>query len=390
VRLVVGAFAVLAGLLVASSTAFAAADVQLTKTISATTRTEESAGNFTHRYTWTNAGPDPAAGTVSVAVGPFGPSSITLSITGGGSSSLDSTDPVHPKISFSALAPAGVAYIELGFNTNHPGVERAVATAALTTPDPDPANNNGSGETEVTGLTASGSPAFGDVLLGASAATTVTLTNNAAVQFFSLGRSVIGPDPGDFSSPSSTCRSIDPAGSCEVAFDFTPSATGDRSAIAQLIPNSAVDRAVVSLSGRGTVPALPPAPAVLPDEAAPRVTFTKLPGSINLTTLLKRGLTFTEGGDEPAAFTNQLLTTARTATVRRGTTTVARAFNLVLAERSLPLAAGRRTVRLKPSRKLLGKSKRFKLRLVVTAKDAAGNTRAVTKTVKVRPPKKKR
>ena len=49
------------------------------------------------------------------------------------------------------------------------------------------------------------------------------------------------------------------------------------------------------------------------------------------------------------------------------------AFNLTLASRTLALGAGVRSVRLKPSRKLVGKPRKaFKLRVRLVASDAAG------------------
>jgi hypothetical protein len=67
------------------------------------------------------------------------------------------------------------------------------------------------------------------------------------------------------------------------------------------------------------------------------------------------------------------------------------AFNLTLVSRTLGLAAGTRTVRLKPSRKLVGAPhKALKLRVRVVASDAAGNRRTVNKTVTVKPRKARR
>ena len=62
----------------------------------------------------------------------------------------------------------------------------------------------------------------------------------------------------------------------------------------------------------------------------------------------------------------------------------AKAYSLVLAHSARRLGPGTRAVKLKPSRRLIGKAKRFKLRLVVVATDAAGNRRTTTKTISVR------
>ncbi|HMJ95957.1 MAG TPA: DUF4394 domain-containing protein [Thermoleophilaceae bacterium] len=63
---------------------------------------------------------------------------------------------------------------------------------------------------------------------------------------------------------------------------------------------------------------------------------------------------------------------------------VARAGDVVLAERHLGRSRRTRTVRLKPARRLVGTKKRFSVRLRVTATDAAGNHRTAIKTVRVR------
>jgi hypothetical protein len=62
----------------------------------------------------------------------------------------------------------------------------------------------------------------------------------------------------------------------------------------------------------------------------------------------------------------------------------ARAGDLVLAEKHLKRSAKTRKVRLKPKRSLFGRTFRpFKVRLRVTATDAAGNRRTKTKTIRV-------
>lgn len=74
-----------------------------------------------------------------------------------------------------------------------------------------------------------------------------------------------------------------------------------------------------------------------------------------------------------------------------GRVKTSRAGDLVLAERSAKLGGATRSLRLKPSRKLvrrLGKS--FKARLVLEARDQFGNRRVVKKTVRVKAAKKKK
>ncbi|MEA2391194.1 MAG: hypothetical protein QOK31_1303, partial [Solirubrobacteraceae bacterium] len=113
----------------------------------------------------------------------------------------------------------------------------------------------------------------------------------------------------------------------------------------------------------------------------PVVTITGLPRSIGLRRLRRSGLRFRESANEPAAFSIDLLGRPRTTTLRR---IPANGYGLALAHATLPLGGGTRSVKLKPSSRLIGRSKRFTLRLVVLATDASGNQRTTTKTIKVR------
>jgi uncharacterized repeat protein (TIGR01451 family) len=114
------------------------------------------------------------------------------------------------------------------------------------------------------------------------------------------------------------------------------------------------------------------------DRTPPRLTVRGLPRTIKLKVLRSKGLTFTESANEAASFGNLLLGSIRTATLAR-----MGAFNLTLAQSSLSLGTGVRRVHLTPSRKLLGKSKRFSVQVVVTGTDASGNRATVTKLVRV-------
>jgi hypothetical protein len=81
---------------------------------------------------------------------------------------------------------------------------------------------------------------------------------------------------------------------------------------------------------------------------------------------------------EPATLEVALLGTTRKARLS--------AFNLTLAAKRLPLAAGARAVTLKPGRRTLRRPgrKAVRLRVQVTARDAAGNQRTVRRTVRLR------
>ena len=63
---------------------------------------------------------------------------------------------------------------------------------------------------------------------------------------------------------------------------------------------------------------------------------------------------------------------------------VARTGDIVLAERHLGLSAAPRSLRLRPKRALVSRSRRFSVRLRVTATDTAGNSATTTRTIRVR------
>ena len=114
------------------------------------------------------------------------------------------------------------------------------------------------------------------------------------------------------------------------------------------------------------------------DELAPRITFKKTARRITDKRLFK-GVRSRIAVSEAASLDVVLLGRARS--VR-----VARAGDVVLAERHLRRSARTRTVTLKPKRRLLAARARFSVRLRVTATDAAGNSRTRTKTIRVHHP----
>jgi hypothetical protein len=122
---------------------------------------------------------------------------------------------------------------------------------------------------------------------------------------------------------------------------------------------------------------LPPTPGgTVRDTTPPTLALSRL-SSRALTAFLK-GVKVTATPGEPAALKLELL-------AKPGRKDV------VLASKALPRAAGARTATLKPSGRLVGKPRKaFAVRLRVTATDAAGNRKVVTKTFTVTPDKKKR
>jgi hypothetical protein len=91
-----------------------------------------------------------------------------------------------------------------------------------------------------------------------------------------------------------------------------------------------------------------------------------------------KGVKVTVTPGEPASVDAFLEATAKTVTL-------AKAFNLTLAAGSLPRAAGKRTLTLKPDKKLLGrKARKLKARVRVVVTDAAGNRTVKTATIAVK------
>jgi hypothetical protein len=120
----------------------------------------------------------------------------------------------------------------------------------------------------------------------------------------------------------------------------------------------------------------PPSPPAA-DTTAPRVNLTGVPRKVDVKSL-KRGLRVGIRPNEASRLEVALLGSARRATI-------ARSFNLTLASRKLGLSSARRTVRLRPSKRLIGDAQRFRVQLRVVATDAAGNRRTVTRKIAVRP-----
>jgi hypothetical protein len=99
----------------------------------------------------------------------------------------------------------------------------------------------------------------------------------------------------------------------------------------------------------------------------------------------RKGVTFTANSSELVTLDVTLAAATRKAAI-------AAAYPLTLAEVTTRLAAtASKTIRLKPSAKLLGKpTKAFKARLRVVATDNAGNRTTTTRTLSVQPDKRRR
>lgn len=129
-----------------------------------------------------------------------------------------------------------------------------------------------------------------------------------------------------------------------------------------------------SAPSAAVTPAGPAAPPAARDTTAPTVRLGGLKRKLTRKALL-RGLRLRITPSEPAAL----------AVTLRGARRVKRPrYTVRLASRRFALGAARRLT-LKPKRARVSPRKRFAVRLRVVATDAAGNRRAITRTIAVRP-----
>lgn len=123
-------------------------------------------------------------------------------------------------------------------------------------------------------------------------------------------------------------------------------------------------------------PPTPPTPPAVKDTTAPTAKIAKLPKRLKLKQLTK-GFSFTVTPSEPSSIDATLVGSARSVKL-------AKSFNVTLAHKRLRLAAGKRKVVLKVKKKLLGRSRKFTVRLTLVLTDAAGNKSTVRRSLKVR------
>ena len=120
---------------------------------------------------------------------------------------------------------------------------------------------------------------------------------------------------------------------------------------------------------------------------SPGCTIAAVRARVARRTLLRRGLRGAVECARPASLEVRLLASAGR---RRGGIGIARAGDVLLAERSLPLAGGRRAVRLRVARRLRRAIPRSaRLRLQVIARDEFGNAQIVTRRLRVTSPRRR-
>ena len=122
------------------------------------------------------------------------------------------------------------------------------------------------------------------------------------------------------------------------------------------------------------VVAAPAAPA--PDRTAPTLTvLTKT--RLTRASFLRNGVTVRVSADESSTVLAELLARAKGARIS------AVSFNLALGSRTARRVQNSVAIKIRPNRTLVGKTRRFAIRLRLTAEDAAGNRRVTGKTIRV-------
>jgi hypothetical protein len=180
----------------------------------------------------------------------------------------------------------------------------------------------------------------------------------------------------------------------DAGFDIAPGGTAYAALRTSLTPNlytldlgtgaaTLIGQLPVELRALTIIPpVIPPPPPPEPDVTDPTLTITGAPSRVSLKRFLN-GISARIGSSEAVSLEVALLGRARSAGI-------ARVGDIVLAERNFGSSAGTRRVKLKPRRRLVGRRKRFSVRLRVIATDAAGNRGTAVKTIRVRRPAKKK
>jgi len=96
--------------------------------------------------------------------------------------------------------------------------------------------------------------AFGNQLVGTAAPIqSVTLTNSGTAVLNITSITVGGTNSGDFSETNTCGAAVALSGSCAINVTFTPSATGSRAAVMQIVDNAQDSPQSIVLSGTGTM-----------------------------------------------------------------------------------------------------------------------------------------
>ena len=361
--------------LLAPASASAVSDISVTLSADPTAIPRGGPETTTVTLTAKNDGPDATevSGTATVGAPQLEFTGFKSISQGVGIFSSGSEPPIT--VNFGSIAPQGTATLVFVLNDAQFGVGIVKANVTHSGTDPDPADNETSAAIKVFALEAAPAPLqFGSQVLGGiGAARTLTITNRATVpvQVSNL-KTVAG---GDFLISSDGCSgtTLAAAGTCEVSARFAPSALGERSGT-MTVASSTAEGPSLEVLLRGTGAAVPPV-----DASGAVLKLTGVPKSISAERF-KKGFSVKVTPDEAVTLHVELLGKARAGAL-------ASAFDLWLFRRSLPAAAGTRTIKVKPKAKLIRRLvRKIKVQLNFTATDGAGNRSTATRKITVKPP----
>ena len=158
----------------------------------------------------------------------------------------------------SSLAPSGQCTLSVTFKPSSTGTRTASIVFADNAPgSPQAVSLSGTGVASAVSLS-TGSLSFGSQAIAiTSAARNVTLTNTGSAALSVTNLVIVGANVGDFAEAANTCGgSVAPGSACTIALTFTPSASGERTAILNIKDNAPGSPQAVSLSGTGVAPAV--------------------------------------------------------------------------------------------------------------------------------------
>jgi len=243
------------------------------------------------------------------------------------------------------------------------------------------------GGTYLVGSQSIGRSGFSLLKLNSSTERLTLTTGSGADQIYKTGARPATLNAGGGDDLISARDSVGDTANCGAGSDFVLSDSldtlndceaSDRT-LAQPPPTTPTDPGTgteTGTTGTGTENTTPPPQPQ--DRAAPTAGISGLKSTVRLKALLK-GLTGKVVADESASYEVTLL--GSTSSVR-----LARSYNVTLARQSIGLGLGPRDLKLRPSKRLIGRARKFTVRVVVTPTDAAGNRgKPVTKTLKVKP-----
>ncbi len=322
----------------------------------------------------TNKGSDPAetvSGETSVGSPQLDFASFVAISQGAASRSIGG--PVLA--SFGTIAAGSTATLKWVENDVMSGLGSMTANFTTSTAESSTANNSATATIDVLALRLSeASLSFGSQVVGGiGPAKPLTVTNDAAIPV-AISRVALAGE--DFVTSTDGCAGITLAvgASCQVAARFAPAALGDRTGSVTVESSTVgVSPVEASLTGTGTEVIQP-----VSDVTVPTLALAGVPKSIDARRF-RKGFAVKVSPSEPVSLETELLGNARKGAL-------ASALELRLFGRSLPLAGGTRTIRVKPKGSLLGPLRRkLKVQLRVEATDAAGNRSTTTRSINVKP-----